>query len=154
MFVEGPSPSTNIRSRIPLHPSLSTVDGASIEGEGDIVGVYGGSGGSVGELVNGTDGDGKMSLDEGNSRCSYDQEGDGPNITNFPTEPDIGEYLMLKALDERLNLGRIGVRNVIARRHPRLPRAQSRPSANISQVRIRSNSLCHAVPPQGDGEGP
>ena len=28
-----------------------------------------------------------MSLDEGDSRRSYDQEGDGLNITNFPTEP-------------------------------------------------------------------
>src|SRR5262245_39975306 len=26
-----------------------------------------------------------------------------------------------------------------------------RPSASIGQVRIRLNSLCHAVPPQGDG---
>src|SRR5262245_6431441 len=31
MFVEGPSPSTHIRSRFPLHPSLSAVDGVSIE---------------------------------------------------------------------------------------------------------------------------
>ena len=30
------------------------------------------------------------------------------------------------------------------------PRAQSTPSASIGQVRIRLNSLCHAVPPQGD----
>ncbi len=35
MFVEGASPSTHIRSRFPLHPSLSAVDGASIEGEGE-----------------------------------------------------------------------------------------------------------------------
>jgi hypothetical protein len=35
MFVEGQSPSTNIRSRFPLHPSLSAMDGASIEGEGE-----------------------------------------------------------------------------------------------------------------------
>jgi hypothetical protein len=40
----------------------------------------------------------------------------------------------------------------IALGHPRLPRAQSRPSANIGQVRIGSNSLCHAVPPQGDNK--
>src|SRR6266511_5100472 len=33
MFVEGASPSTHIRSRFPLHPSLSAVDGASIEGK-------------------------------------------------------------------------------------------------------------------------
>ena len=36
MLVEGPSPSTHIRSRFPLHPSLSAVDGASIEGKGEI----------------------------------------------------------------------------------------------------------------------
>src|SRR5262249_35724606 len=35
MLVEGPSPSTHIRSRFPLHPSLSAMDGASIEGKGD-----------------------------------------------------------------------------------------------------------------------
>ena len=35
MFVEEPGPSTHIRSRFPLHPSLSAVDGASIEGEGE-----------------------------------------------------------------------------------------------------------------------
>jgi hypothetical protein len=35
MFVEGQSPSTHIRSRFPLHLSLSAVDGASIEGEGE-----------------------------------------------------------------------------------------------------------------------
>jgi len=35
MFVEGASPSTHIRSLFPLHPSLSAVDGASIEGEGE-----------------------------------------------------------------------------------------------------------------------
>jgi|SRR5262245_9477106 len=35
MLVEGASPSTHIRSRFPLHPSLSAVDGASIEGEGE-----------------------------------------------------------------------------------------------------------------------
>jgi hypothetical protein len=28
--------------------------------------------------------------------------------------------------------------------HPRLPRAQSRPSASIGQVKIRLNSLCVA----------
>jgi hypothetical protein len=33
MFVEGTSPSTHIRSRFPFHPSLSAVDGASIEGK-------------------------------------------------------------------------------------------------------------------------
>src|SRR5215813_12026607 len=33
MFVEGQSPSTHIRSRFPLHPSLSAMDGASIEGK-------------------------------------------------------------------------------------------------------------------------
>ena len=52
----------------------------------DIVCIYGGSGGSVGTLVKGVDGDGKMSLDEGNSRRSCDQEGDGLNITNILTE--------------------------------------------------------------------
>jgi|SoiMethySBSTD1v2_1073268.scaffolds.fasta_scaffold3879072_1 hypothetical protein len=35
MLVEGPSPSTHIRSRFPLHPSLSAMDGASIEGKGE-----------------------------------------------------------------------------------------------------------------------
>src|SRR5688572_23114442 len=35
MLVEGPSPSTHIRSRFPLHPSLSAVDGASIERNGE-----------------------------------------------------------------------------------------------------------------------
>jgi len=35
MLVEGPSPSTHIRSRFPLHPSLSAVDGAFIEGKGE-----------------------------------------------------------------------------------------------------------------------
>jgi hypothetical protein len=35
MFVEGPSPSTHIRSQFPLHPSLAAVDGASIEEEGE-----------------------------------------------------------------------------------------------------------------------
>jgi len=34
----------------------------------DKVGIFGGSAGSGGKLVNGIDGDGKMSLDEGNSR--------------------------------------------------------------------------------------
>jgi hypothetical protein len=62
------------------------------------------------------------------------------------------EVGLLKALDERLNLRRISFRNVILLGHPRLPRAQSRPSANIGQVRIRLNSLCHAAPPQGDGQ--
>jgi hypothetical protein len=47
--------------------------------------------GSVGKLVKGVDGDGKMSLDEGNSRRSYDQEGAGLNITNFPPEPFLCE---------------------------------------------------------------
>jgi len=37
MFVEGRSPSTHIRSRFPLHPSLSAVDGASIEGKGESI---------------------------------------------------------------------------------------------------------------------
>jgi hypothetical protein len=36
MFVEGTSLSTHIRFRFPLHPSLSAVDGASIEGEGEL----------------------------------------------------------------------------------------------------------------------
>jgi|RhiMetdeSRZDD1v2_1073273.scaffolds.fasta_scaffold577923_2 hypothetical protein len=36
MVVEGTSPSTHIRSRFPLHPSLSAVDAASIEGEGEL----------------------------------------------------------------------------------------------------------------------
>src|SRR5262245_10307841 len=36
MFVEGASPSTHIRSRFPLHPSLSAVDGASIEGRSEV----------------------------------------------------------------------------------------------------------------------
>src|SRR6266542_3295171 len=49
--------------------------------------TFDGSAGSVGKLVKGVDGGGKMSLDEGNSRCSCDQEGAGPNITNFPTVP-------------------------------------------------------------------
>jgi hypothetical protein len=40
--------------------------------------------------VKGVDEDGKMSLDEGNSRRSYDQEGAGLNITNFPPEPLFG----------------------------------------------------------------
>src|SRR5215468_5261244 len=31
MFVEGLNPSTHIRSRFPLHPSLSAMDGVSIE---------------------------------------------------------------------------------------------------------------------------
>src|SRR5262245_56291242 len=31
MFVEGLCPSTHIRSRFPLHPSLSALDGVSIE---------------------------------------------------------------------------------------------------------------------------
>ena len=35
MLVEGPSPSTHMRARFPLHPSLSAVDGASIEEEGE-----------------------------------------------------------------------------------------------------------------------
>jgi hypothetical protein len=34
--------------------------------------------------------------------------------------------------------------------HRRLPRAQSRPNANIGQVRNRLDSLCHAAQPQGD----
>jgi hypothetical protein len=51
---------------------------------------------------------------------------------------DIG---LLKALDERLNLGRISFRNAIALGHPRLPLAQSRLSANIGQVRIGLDSL-------------
>jgi len=38
----------------------------------------------------------------------------------------------------------------IAIGHHRSPRAQSRPNANIGQVRIRLDSLCHAAPPQGD----
>jgi len=62
---------------------------------------------------------------------------------------DVG---MLKALDERLNLGLISFWNVITLGHPRLPCLQSRPSASIGQVRIRLDSLCHAVPPQGDNE--
>jgi len=33
------------------------------------------------------DGDEKISLDEDNSRYSYNQEGAGLNITNFPPEP-------------------------------------------------------------------
>jgi hypothetical protein len=41
------------------------------------------------------DGDGKMSLDEGNFHRSYDQEGDGPNITNFPTGPSYGTSAIL-----------------------------------------------------------
>jgi hypothetical protein len=36
MFVEVASPSTHIRSHFPLHPSLSAVDGASTEGEGEV----------------------------------------------------------------------------------------------------------------------
>jgi hypothetical protein len=47
--------------------------------------------GSVGKLVKGVDGYGKMSLNEGNSRRSCDQEGANLNITNFPTEPNISE---------------------------------------------------------------
>jgi hypothetical protein len=39
MFVEGRGPSTHIRSRFPLHPSLSAVDGASIEGKVKIDGT-------------------------------------------------------------------------------------------------------------------
>ena len=39
-----------------------------------------------------------------------------------------------KALDERLNLGRISFRNIILLVHPRLPRAQFRPNVNIGQV--------------------
>jgi hypothetical protein len=34
--------------------------------------------------------------------------------------------------------------------HRRAPRAQSRPNANIGQVRNRLDSLCHAAQPQGD----
>jgi hypothetical protein len=49
--------------------------------------TFDGSAGSVGKLVKGVDGGGKMSLDEGNSRCSCDQEGAGLNIINFPPEP-------------------------------------------------------------------
>ena len=44
--------------------------------------------GSVGKLVKGVDGDEKISLDEDNSRCSYNQEGAGLHITNFPPEPN------------------------------------------------------------------
>jgi hypothetical protein len=53
----------------------------------DIVGTYGGSAGSGGKLVKGVDGGGKMSLDDGNSRCSSAQEGAGLNGANFPPEP-------------------------------------------------------------------
>jgi hypothetical protein len=60
---------------------------------------------------------------------------------------DVG---LLKPLDERLDLGRINFRNVIALGHPRLPRAQSRPRANIDQVRNRLDLLCHDLSPQGD----
>ena len=60
------------------------------------------------------------------------------------------EVGLFHALEERLNLGRISFRDVIALDHPRLPRAQSWPTANISQVRIGLNSLCHAVSSQGD----
>src|SRR5262249_35207617 len=51
------------------------------------------------------------------------------------------EVGLLKTLDERLNLGRISFRNLIAFGHPRSPRAQSRPSANIGQARIGLDSL-------------
>jgi hypothetical protein len=40
IFVEGPGPSTHIRSRFPLHPSLSAVNGASIEEEGERCSVH------------------------------------------------------------------------------------------------------------------
>src|SRR5262249_51284517 len=46
-----------------------------------------------------------------------------------------------KALDERLDLGWISFRNVIALGHPRLPRTQSRPSANIGQIKTGLISL-------------
>jgi hypothetical protein len=42
---------------------------------------------SVGKLVKMVDGSEKISLNEGNSRQSFDLGGAGPNITNFPTEP-------------------------------------------------------------------
>jgi len=47
------------------------------------------------------------------------------------------------------NLGRISFRNVIVLGHRRLPRAQSRPSANMGQVRNRLDSLFHATPLKG-----
>jgi hypothetical protein len=40
MFVEGPSPSTHIRSRFPLHPSLLAMDGEEIEEEDKEVGQF------------------------------------------------------------------------------------------------------------------
>jgi hypothetical protein len=49
--------------------------------------TFDGLAGSGGKLVKGVDGDEKISLDEDNSRCSYNQEGAGLNITNFPPEP-------------------------------------------------------------------
>jgi hypothetical protein len=47
--------------------------------------TFDGLAGSGGKLVKGVDGDEKISLDEDNSRCSYNQEGAGLNITNFDT---------------------------------------------------------------------
>jgi hypothetical protein len=51
-------------------------------------------------------------------------------------------------------VGESSHRNVIALGYPRLARAQSRPSANIGQVRIGLDSLCHAALPQGDAQQP
>jgi hypothetical protein len=57
----------------------------------------------------------------------------------------------LEPLDERLNLGRVGFRNVVVLGHRRWPRRQSRPRAGIGQVGIKLKSLCHAALPQGHG---
>src|SRR5215468_7875735 len=48
--------------------------------------------------------------------------------------------------DERLNLGRISFRNVLALGHRRLPRAQSRQNANIGQV--EKSDWIHFVTPR------
>ena len=57
--------------------------------------------------MKGVDGDGKMSLDEGDSRRSYDQEGDGLNITNFPTEPILCESFSWSVLGDSVFLRKL-----------------------------------------------
>jgi hypothetical protein len=45
-----------------------------------------------------------MSLDEGNSRRSYDQEGAGLNITNFPPESANPPYMLPMSLSGAMRL--------------------------------------------------
>jgi hypothetical protein len=78
----------------------------------------------------------------------------GGSVMNLTIPADLHE---LKARFETWRINRKYVREPIpdelwkiAIGHPRLPRAQSRPNANIGQARIRLDSLCHAASPQGE----